>query len=207
MFRILPYLLLTMFLLMVSKISNIYDVYFDQFHIAESIAKLDNKPTLETNGKNDQNTANTRKQLSDELQLKAQVKLFNQLKLKSHQIKQKEINSKIYLDSLNALQNGLDERLLQLNKLQGEIKNMVNSSQDPNLIQKQERLVKIYESMKPKDAAKIFNNMNNNLLIDVTKKMKPAKLAAILADMETVKATELTALLARSPSALNINDN
>jgi flagellar motility protein MotE (MotC chaperone) len=57
-------------------------------------------------------------------------------------------------------------------------------------------LVKSYESMKPKDAAAIFNGMEDQLLTDIAKSMKPATLAAVLSSMQPKRAEMLTRLLA-----------
>src|SRR6185503_5985748 len=57
-------------------------------------------------------------------------------------------------------------------------------------------LVKMYENMKAPDAAKIFQELDKRILADVAGGMKPAKVGAILAAMDPVKAQELTALLA-----------
>lgn len=58
-------------------------------------------------------------------------------------------------------------------------------------------LVKIYESMKPKDAAKIFEELDMNILLQVVDKMKEPKSALILAKMDSNKAKELTVLFAQ----------
>ncbi len=58
-------------------------------------------------------------------------------------------------------------------------------------------LVKIYENMKPKDAAKIFEELGLETLLPVAEKMKERKLAAIMAKMNPSKAKEVTVELAR----------
>ncbi len=57
-------------------------------------------------------------------------------------------------------------------------------------------IVAMYETMKPKDAAKIFNELDIEVLLRVAKMMSPRKMAPILADMNTVRAQELTVRLA-----------
>ena len=59
-------------------------------------------------------------------------------------------------------------------------------------------IVAMYETMKPKDAAKIFNALDIEVLLRVAKMMSPRKMAPILADMDTVRAQELTVRLASS---------
>lgn len=59
------------------------------------------------------------------------------------------------------------------------------------------QLVKTYEAMKAKSAAQVFDQLPLDLLLPIVRKMREAKLAAILAAMEPGKAKQLTAALAR----------
>ena len=57
-------------------------------------------------------------------------------------------------------------------------------------------LVKVYENMKPKDAARIFNRLEMDILLDVVERMKEKKMAPVLAQMSPEKAEALTVELA-----------
>lgn len=57
-------------------------------------------------------------------------------------------------------------------------------------------LVIIYESMKPKDAAKIFNALSINVLYSLATSMNPRKMSAVLAEMEVKAAERLTVEMA-----------
>lgn len=57
-------------------------------------------------------------------------------------------------------------------------------------------LVKIYENMKPKDAAAIFNEMDIHILLDVIDLMSERKVAPVLAGMTPDKARQVTEELA-----------
>ena len=59
-----------------------------------------------------------------------------------------------------------------------------------------ERLTKVYQAMKPKDAANIFNGMEDTLLLDIAKSMKSATLAAVMSTMQPKRAEALTKMLA-----------
>jgi flagellar motility protein MotE (MotC chaperone) len=59
-------------------------------------------------------------------------------------------------------------------------------------------LVKVYETMKPRDAAAIFNELSMQVLLSVIDRMKEAKAAAILAAMLPDKARDVTMQLALS---------
>ena len=57
-------------------------------------------------------------------------------------------------------------------------------------------LVKIYENMKPKEAARIFEGLDMTILLEVIDRMKERKSAPILARMDPDKAKEVTVELA-----------
>src|SRR5579862_3109776 len=58
-------------------------------------------------------------------------------------------------------------------------------------------LVKIYEAMKPKDAAQIFEQLDLPVLLSVLQRMKELKTAPILAAMDPTKAKVVTTALAQ----------
>ena len=68
-------------------------------------------------------------------------------------------------------------------------------------------LVKLYEGMRPKDAATIFNSLDKPVLLGILDRMKPAKATPILASMDAEKARQVTSELAdmrtRSVTASN----
>ncbi|HUN42511.1 MAG TPA: hypothetical protein VMU81_19635 [Acetobacteraceae bacterium] len=58
-------------------------------------------------------------------------------------------------------------------------------------------LVKVYEDMKPRDAATIFNDLDMPVLLSLVDRMKELKAAPILAAMNPDKARDVTADLAK----------
>ena len=64
-------------------------------------------------------------------------------------------------------------------------------------IKKIEGLVKIYENMKPKNAARIFEELDMDTLLMVTESMGARRLAPIMAKMNPARATEITVELSR----------
>ena len=57
-------------------------------------------------------------------------------------------------------------------------------------------LVKVYESMRPREAASIFNSLDKPVLLEILDRMKPAKASPIIALMEPESARLITAELA-----------
>jgi flagellar motility protein MotE (MotC chaperone) len=64
-------------------------------------------------------------------------------------------------------------------------------------------LVKMYETMKPRDAATIFNDLDAPVLLQVLDRMKEAKAAPVLAAMQPDRARLITAQLAQLRSKAN----
>jgi flagellar motility protein MotE (MotC chaperone) len=64
-------------------------------------------------------------------------------------------------------------------------------------------LVKMYEAMKPKDAATIFNDLSMSVLLPVMDRMKDSKAALVMAAMNPDKARDVTAQLAQLRTGRN----
>lgn len=90
-----------------------------------------------------------------------------------------------------ATEKRLDDKLAELKQVQFTIEELVKRH-DADQKAKLESLVKIYENMKPKDAAQIFEELEMDVLLDVVEGMKERKVAPILAVMNPSKAQEVT---------------
>lgn len=95
----------------------------------------------------------------------------------------------------------LAAQLERLEQLRAEIAAMVtahDAAEEAKLVS----LVKIYETMKPKAAAEIFNRLEMPILISVVERMRESKSADVLARMDPAKARQVTAELARRAERL-----
>lgn len=63
-------------------------------------------------------------------------------------------------------------------------------------------LAKAYERMKPRDAARIFNLLKDDILVPVAASMRTQAISGVLAEMEPDKASALTRKLAENKGAL-----
>ncbi|MDB2414746.1 hypothetical protein N9W34_03145 [Rickettsiales bacterium] len=97
---------------------------------------------------------------------------------------------------LNATEKKVNRKLSELKKLQKEVGELL-SEYESNENKKVKRLVKIYENMKAKDAARIFSEMEMSILLEVVGNMKEVKAAGILAKMDPRRAKEITSRLAQ----------
>ena len=96
---------------------------------------------------------------------------------------------------LAAAEQKLSARVEELQALQKKLETLEAARQQREDVSWQ-GLVKLYESMKPRDAATIFNDLDMPVLLQVVDRMKEAKAAPVLAAMQPDKARELTAKLA-----------
>ena len=101
---------------------------------------------------------------------------------------------------LAATEKKLTTRAEELSSLQRKLEAMEAARQQRDEAGWQ-GLVKVYESMKPRDAAAIFNDLQMQVLVHVLDRMKESKAAPILAAMNADRAREITAELARLRSS------
>ncbi len=96
---------------------------------------------------------------------------------------------------LDAAEKRVDGKIADLKALETHIEDMLG--QRDAAAQKQlDALVKTYSAMKPRDAARIFNTLDEHVLLSVAGEMKPDVLGAVLAAMSPEAAEKLTVKLA-----------
>ena len=90
----------------------------------------------------------------------------------------------------------VDQKIKEMESLRLQLQAMVNQISSAQQTQI-ENLVKIYETMKPADAAKIFEALDMPVLLNVIQRMKPKSTAPIMAAMAPEKAKEVTIALTK----------
>lgn len=96
---------------------------------------------------------------------------------------------------LQATENRLESKIVDLKQIQDTISKLLKKH-DEEKEAKMRSVVKIYEKMKPKDAARIFEELELPILLDMVERMREAKTASIIAKMTSRKAKAITAALA-----------
>jgi flagellar motility protein MotE (MotC chaperone) len=97
---------------------------------------------------------------------------------------------------LAAAEQKLGARLAELQALQKKLEGL-DAAQKQREDAGWQGLVKLYETMKPKDAATIFNDLSMPVLVQILDRMKDAKAASVMAAMSPDKAREVTGELAQ----------
>ncbi|HBM90716.1 MAG TPA: hypothetical protein DD400_02400 [Rhodospirillaceae bacterium] len=90
----------------------------------------------------------------------------------------------------------VDQKLREMETLRAQLQSLLGQASEAQTTQL-EKLVKIYETMKPKEASRIFETLDLSVLLNVVQRMKPARTAAIMAQMDPLKAKEITVALTR----------
>lgn len=103
---------------------------------------------------------------------------------------------------LAATEKRVDEKIATLKQLQAQVTTLIGQ-RDTAQEKQVTALVKTYSAMKPKDAARIFDGLSDDVLVPVAQEMKSDALAPVLAAMSPSAAQKLTVKLA---SKLNLPD-
>jgi flagellar motility protein MotE (MotC chaperone) len=100
---------------------------------------------------------------------------------------------------LRATERRMEQRANELRELETRISGL-EQRRDEAEQARFRGVVSMYESMRPKDAARIFDSLDMSVLIEVARAMRPPKLADVIAQMQPEQAKRLTTELARRPN-------
>lgn len=123
------------------------------------------------------------------------MEMFSDLSKRRKDLESKEKELVLREALLKAAQAELEQKTAELSNIKTEIEDLLKKQTEQE-DQRIASLVKIYEGMKAKDAARIFNSLEMDVLLQVVTKMSERKSAPIIAAMEADKARNLTILLA-----------
>ena len=122
--------------------------------------------------------------------------LLLELRQRREQIDAREAGLATRAAVLVATERKLAGRVVELQALQKKLETL-----EASRVQREETgwqgLVKVYETMKPRDAAVILNDLDMKVLLQVLDRMKEGKAALILSAMHPERAREVTDGLAR----------
>jgi flagellar motility protein MotE (MotC chaperone) len=96
---------------------------------------------------------------------------------------------------IQAAEQRMDQKMGELKALQAMVEDLLKKRSDEQEAELKS-LVKVYENMKPKDAAQVFEEMDMDVLLDVVERMNERKAAPILALVTPTRAKEITFELA-----------
>ena len=132
----------------------------------------------------------------------SEIKLLQELANRRKQLDETAESIKIREQVLKATEDKVDTKMEELKALQekvSEVMKLYNEKEHNKIM----NLVKIYENMQPKEAAKIFDELEMPILVQVITKMKGIKAAAIIQNMDKIKARDLSIELAKAKSIVD----
>jgi flagellar motility protein MotE (MotC chaperone) len=124
-----------------------------------------------------------------------EVELLQNLAQRRDELDRWERNIQIKESMLAATEKRIDQKITQIESMKKEVANLLsqyNEKEDTKI----RSLVKIYENMKPKDAARIFDEVEMPILLLIVDKMSEKKVAPILSYMDSKKAKAITVQVA-----------
>ncbi|MCB2053997.1 MAG: hypothetical protein KDE35_07125 [Geminicoccaceae bacterium] len=120
-------------------------------------------------------------------------------------IERREAALNIEQRTLELLRQDLRSYVAKIEGLRDEVAALVETIDEEDR-RRIEQLVDVYEKMKAKQAAAIFDRLEPDVLLEVARRMREAKLAAVLARMDPPRARFLTTELARGrPQLQNLD--
>lgn len=125
----------------------------------------------------------------------AEIQVLESLSERREELDQRasELNMRERL--IEAVERRTEERIEELRSLEAHVMDLLLQRDEDEEAQ-MASLVSVYETMRPKDAATIFEDLDTGILVGVASRMRNARLAPILAEMEPESARDLTILLA-----------
>ena len=124
-----------------------------------------------------------------------EVDILQSLSARREELNKWEKDIKLKENLLEATEVRLDRKIEEIQGMQQGLKQLLDEYGKHEEAEIRS-LIKIYENMKPKDAAQIFDEMEMPILLLVVDKMSERKAAPILALMTPIKAKNLTVELA-----------
>jgi len=135
-----------------------------------------------------------------------QMELFDDLAQRRKDLDKRDKSLNMREALMQAAQKEMEQKFKELTSLRAEIEELL-VEQSEEETQRIASLVKIYEGMKAKDAARIFNTLDLDVLMQVVTKMSERKSAPIIAAMDAERARTVTVMLAEQKQLPDITED
>ncbi|MCE2986560.1 MAG: hypothetical protein LW830_01690 [Phenylobacterium sp.] len=125
----------------------------------------------------------------------AELQILQSLGVRRGQLDQREADFNTQLALLAAAEAKLDAKVKTLNGIKSDIQGLLKTTDEQEAAEVA-RMVKVFENMKPKDAAPRMVLLQDSVRLPIAAKMKEKSLALVLAQMPPEEAKKLTESLA-----------
>jgi flagellar motility protein MotE (MotC chaperone) len=126
----------------------------------------------------------------------AEMEVLKQLSSRREELDRRGKDLDTRASLIKVAEQRVDQKIKEMESLRQQLQSMVNKVSEGQQAQL-DNLVKIYETMKPDEAARIFESLDMPTLLGVVLRMKPKSTAPIMAKMAPEKAKELTIALTK----------
>ena len=137
-----------------------------------------------------------------------ELSFFNKLNDRKKELDLREAELAKLEEELQKQKAELDDKIKQLETMRGDISKTLKTRVAVDQ-EKVEKLVQFYSTMKPPQAAKVIESLNEDLAVEVMDKMKKKNAAEIMNALDAKKARRLSELLTgyeRTPSSTSASD-
>ncbi len=128
-------------------------------------------------------------------ELLSEIEILQKLAERRKQLEERERQIQMREDLLRASEGRITKRIDELKGLEDQI-GTAAAAKEQAKSQELADLVKMYESMKAKDSARVFDKLDIGLLAEIARQMNPKKLGDVVAKMTPEQAEKLTVELA-----------
>ncbi|MEX0299599.1 MAG: MotE family protein [Kordiimonas sp.] len=135
----------------------------------------------------------------------AEMEIITQLRQRRELLEQRAQQLDLQEQLLSSTEKRIDDKIQQLRVLEQQIKGHLRLFEEREDGQLQ-AIVKVYETMKPKEAAPRFEVLALQTQLDLVTRMKSSKVAALMEKMTPAKASALTTELATRAQPPSIAD-
>jgi flagellar motility protein MotE (MotC chaperone) len=125
----------------------------------------------------------------------AEVQVLEALGARREALDQRAVAADTQDELLMAAERRLAERIAELRQLETHVNDLLGQL-DEAQEQRLTALVDVYQRMRAKDAATVFDGLDNDVLVQVASRMRQSNLAEVMGRMDPVRARELTRMLA-----------
>ncbi len=125
----------------------------------------------------------------------AEVQVLQALSARREALDQRAESYDTQDELMAAAERRLDERLAELRQLEANVNDLLGRL-DEAQEQRLASLVDVYQRMRAKDAAEVFNGLEDDVLVQVASRMRQANLAEVMGRMDAERARQLTTMLA-----------
>jgi flagellar motility protein MotE (MotC chaperone) len=219
-FRVLPVMIFLAALLLSIKVTAIWDTlqasntlislatYAEAKQAPAAAAASADKPVQVAQASSDKPATAAKsakeKPLDPVLFTRSEIELLQELSKRRKELDAREDTIIQREGLLNAAETRIEKKIAELKGVKDDIELLIKKY-DEQEEEQLDDLVAIYEKMKPKDASRIFNDLDIEILLQIFDKMKASKTALILAKMKADRAKEITSRIAARREMPSIN--